>query len=207
MQSDHDQTSYCQDLVRQSNNDRYLTGLLAPEPVRDHLWALYAFDAEIAGVRAKVSEAAIVRDAFARVADVVRTAPVRLAHRDFQSANLHVTARRGAARLVMIDLQGALMAPPEYDLVCLLRDSYVELDDDAVSAHLARVRCALPDPPDPSTFRHRFDLLTLARKGKDHALFLYAAAELGDRRYLPYLPVTRRYLQTAAATICSSVII
>jgi aminoglycoside/choline kinase family phosphotransferase len=85
--------------------------------------------------------------------------------------------------------------------VCLLRDSYVALDDDAVSAHLARVRCALPDPPDAATFRHRFDLLTLARKGKDHALFLYAAAELGDRRYLPYLPATRRYLQTAAARV------
>ncbi len=153
---------------------------------------------------ASPGEVEVVRDAFARIAREARAAPQRLAHRDLQSTNLYVIRKprdvnsSPDARLVMIDLQGAFMAPPEYDLVCLLRDSYVELDDDAVSAHLARVRCALPDPPDASTFRHRFDLLTLARKGKDHALFLYAAAELGDRRYLRYLPATRRYLQTAA---------
>jgi aminoglycoside/choline kinase family phosphotransferase len=98
----------------------------------------------------------------------------------------------------MIDLQGAFMAPPEYDLVCLLRDSYVELDDAAVDAHLARVRGALPDQPDEESFRLRFDLLTLARKGKDHALFLAVAAERGDDRYLRYLPATRRYLRQAS---------
>jgi aminoglycoside/choline kinase family phosphotransferase len=91
----------------------------------------------------------------------------------------------------MIDLQGAFMAPPEYDLVCLLRDSYVELDDAAVDAHLARVRTALPDQPDAESFRLRFDLLTLTRKGKDHALFRAVAAERRDERYLKHLPLTR----------------
>jgi aminoglycoside/choline kinase family phosphotransferase len=153
---------------------------------------------------ASPGELEVVRDAFARIAREARAAPQRLAHRDLQSANLLVIGKprrpnlQPDARLIMIDLQGAFMAPPEYDLVCLLRDSYVALDDGAVSALLERVRCALPDQPDDSTFQHRFDLLTLARKGKDHALFLYAAAELGDRRYLRYLPATRRYLQTAA---------
>ncbi len=156
------------------------------------------------GRAASPGELEVVRDAFARIAREAQAAPQRLAHRDLQSANLQVIGEPRdpssppEPRLIMIDLQGALMAPPEYDLVCLLRDSYVALDDDAVAAHLARVRCALPDSPDESTFQHRFDLLTLARKGKDHALFLYAAAELGDRRYLRYLPATRRYLETAA---------
>jgi len=112
-------------------------------------------------------------------------------------------ARERPARLVMIDLQGALMAPPEYDLVCLLRDSYVELDDTALDAHLSRVRTALPDPPDAESFRLRFDLLTLTRKAKDHALFRAVAAERGDDRYLQYLPATRRYLQKAAARVSS----
>jgi aminoglycoside/choline kinase family phosphotransferase len=107
------------------------------------------------------------------------------------------------ARLVMIDLQGALMAPPEYDLVCLLRDSYVELDDAAVDAHLARARSALPDCPDEEPFRLRFDLLTLTRKAKDHALFRAVAAERGDYRYLRYLPATRRYLQKASSRVSS----
>jgi len=113
------------------------------------------------------------------------------------------TARRRRARLVMIDLQGALMAPPEYDLVCLLRDSYVELDDAAVDAHLARARSALPDCPDEEPFRLRFDLLTLTRKAKDHALFRAVAAERGDDQYLRYLPATRRYLQKASSRVSS----
>jgi aminoglycoside/choline kinase family phosphotransferase len=103
----------------------------------------------------------------------------------------------------MIDLQGAFMAPPEYDLVCLLRDSYVELDDVAVDTHLARARVALPDQPDEESFRLRFDLLTLTRKGKDHALFRAVAAERGDDRYLRYLPATRRYLQKASSRVAT----
>jgi aminoglycoside/choline kinase family phosphotransferase len=158
---------------------------------------------------ASPGELEVVRDAFARISREAQAAPQRLAHRDLQSANLLVVEKPReknttlGARLIMIDLQGAFMAPPEYDLVCLLRDSYVALEDDTVLSHLARVRRALPDQPDDSTFQHRFDLLTLARKGKDHALFLYAAAELGDRRYLRYLPVTRHYLQTAATRVAA----
>jgi len=214
---------------------------------------------------ASPAEAKVVRDAFERIGRVIGEAPQRLAHRDLQSANLHVVApfRRAVdssvraagpdarvtdpsnrvvdptghgvdrtahaadptgqgvdpsphgtdssrrttperqARLVMIDLQGALMAPPEYDLVCLLRDSYVELDDAAVDAHLARARSALPDCPDEELFRLRFDLLTLTRKAKDHALFRAVAAERGDDHYLRYLPATRRYLQKASSRVSS----
>jgi aminoglycoside/choline kinase family phosphotransferase len=152
---------------------------------------------------ASPAEANVVRDAFERIGRVVGEAPLRLAHRDLQSANLQVVEPGRQARLVMIDLQGAFMAPPEYDLVCLLRDSYVELDDAAVDAHLARTRTALPDQPDEESFRLRFDLLTLTRKGKDHALFRAVAAERGDDRYLRYLPATRRYLQEASSRVAS----
>jgi hypothetical protein len=165
---------------------------------------------------ASPAEAAVVREAFERIGQIASEAPQRLAHRDLQSANLHVvtpslhaadpsraTTGGRPARLVMIDLQGAFTAPPEYDLVCLLRDSYVELDDAAVDAHLARARSALPDRPDEETFRLRFDLLTLTRKGKDHALFRAVAAERGDDRYLRYLPATRRYLRDASQRVSS----
>jgi aminoglycoside/choline kinase family phosphotransferase len=105
----------------------------------------------------------------------------------------------GRPRLAMIDLQGALCTAPEYDLVCLLRDSYVELAPGEIERHFERTRRALPDPPDPETARHRFDCLTLTRKGKDHARFVYASAERGDDRYLPHLRVTLRHLRAAAA--------
>jgi len=152
----------------------------------------------------------VVRDAFALIADEIARAPRRLAHRDFQSANLYLIdtgkapvppALHCSGRIAMIDLQGAFMAPPEYDLMCLLRDSYVELPESSVQTAIEAVREQLPDAPDAETFAHRFDLLTLARKGKDHALYRYAAVELGDSRYLKFRPRAQRALRAAAARV------
>jgi aminoglycoside/choline kinase family phosphotransferase len=154
------------------------------------------------GREARSSEAEAIRSAFRWIAAQAAAAPARLAHRDFQSHNLHLCSDgSGGERLVMIDIQGAFLAPPEYDLVCLLRDSYVELPEDEVRSHLARVRPALPDRPDAEALARRFDLLTLSRKGKDHARFVYAARSRGDRRFARYLSATVRALRTAAARV------
>lgn len=147
------------------------------------------------------AEEQVVADAFASVGEAVATAPRRFAHRDFQSANLLVDASRPiGARLVLIDLQGAFLAPPEYDLVCLLRDSYVALPDAEAFAHAERVRGALPDAPSAEAFAVRFDLLTIARKAKDHALFHEVAAR-GDASWLRFAPATLGYLRGAAARL------
>lgn len=150
------------------------------------------------GREASPAEREVVEQAFAAIAREAAAAPARLAHRDLQSANLHVLfGREPGERLALIDLQGALLAPPEYDLVCLLRDSYVELPDDELAHQLDRIRPRLPDAPEPEVFARRFDLLTLSRKGKDVARFLYAARERGDERYLVYVPATLRMLRRA----------
>jgi phytoene synthase len=46
-----DAFAYCADLVRTSDRDRYIATLFAPAERRDALYALYAFNAEIARVR------------------------------------------------------------------------------------------------------------------------------------------------------------
>jgi len=147
------------------------------------------------GRPASRAEAEAVRTAFDVVAEAVRRAPLRLAHRDLQSSNVHV---REDGRVILLDLQGAWLAPPEYDLVCLLRDSYVELPGPEIEQQLAQVRPELPDAPAAEDFASRFDLLTLARKGKDHALFHFVARTRGDPRYLRFVPATVRHLRTAA---------
>jgi aminoglycoside/choline kinase family phosphotransferase len=91
------------------------------------------------------------------------------------------------------------MAPPEYDLVCLLRDSYIELPEAEIAGHIAGGAPRAARRPRRETFARRFDLLTLTRKGKDHARFLYAARERGDERFLGYAPTTVRQLRRAAA--------
>lgn len=45
------------DAVRSADHDRYLTALYAPADKRDALFSLYAFNAEIAGVRDRIHEA------------------------------------------------------------------------------------------------------------------------------------------------------
>jgi aminoglycoside/choline kinase family phosphotransferase len=151
------------------------------------------------GRDATAGERQVVEEAFSEIAQVAAAAPQRLAHRDFQSTNILVRADRPPGRrLCTIDLQGAFLAPPEYDLVCLLRDSYVDLGEDEVAFQLARIRPALPDAPDAESFARRFDLLTLTRKGKDHAAFLYAAKIRGRSDYLRFIPPTVRALRRAA---------
>jgi phytoene synthase len=49
-------TAYCHDIVRRNDKDRYLASLFAPEDKRPHLWALYAFNHEIARVREMITQ-------------------------------------------------------------------------------------------------------------------------------------------------------
>jgi hypothetical protein len=158
------------------------------------LFARYSLP-EALGRAPSPAEDAALREAFAWIGAEALRAPQRLAHRDFQSQNLLL---RPDGTLGMIDLQGAFLAPPEYDAVCLLRDSYLELPEAFVEAELARLRPALPDPPAPAAFQARFELLTLTRKGKDHARFLYAAAERRDARFLAFAPRTAQVIARAA---------
>ena len=148
-----------------------------------------------------LAELGAVTEAFAFIARVCAEAKERFAHRDFQSQNLLLRrAVDGSAQLMLIDLQGAFLAPPEYDLVCLLRDSYLDLSRAFVLRQLERIRPALPDAPSANEFALRFDLLTLTRKGKDHARFVAASAR-GDARYRPYLGRTARMLRETALRV------
>jgi hypothetical protein len=151
------------------------------------------------GREPRPAERDVVAEAFALVAEHAARAPARLAHRDFQSHNL----MQHAGRLVMIDLQGAFLAPPEYDLVCLLRDSYVELAWSDVEALLDAIRPALPDAPEPDALWRRFHLLTLTRKAKDHARFADLAQRRGATRLLADLPATTRALHHAAEAVAA----
>jgi 15-cis-phytoene synthase len=51
-----DAFDHCENLVREADKDRYLASLFAPAEKRRDLFALYAFNAEVAGVQGKVRE-------------------------------------------------------------------------------------------------------------------------------------------------------
>ena len=47
---------YCRALIAKADRDRYLSSLLAPRDKQPGLWALYAFNTEIAAIRENISE-------------------------------------------------------------------------------------------------------------------------------------------------------
>ena len=151
------------------------------------------------GRPARASEREVVEKSFAFIAETCLRAAQRLAHRDFKAANLLLApaAAQESRRLSMIDLQGAFLAPPEYDLACLLRDSQVPLPESAVRAQLDRIRPALPDAPPPDEFDRRFDMVTVTRVAKDISHYLRAATERGDRRYLAFVATGLENLRAA----------
>ena len=53
----NDNDIYCRDLVRRVAHDAYVVSLFAPVEKRSALWAIHAFNHEIAKVRETVSEA------------------------------------------------------------------------------------------------------------------------------------------------------
>ncbi len=81
-----------------------------------------------------VEDRASMADGFHRLCTEISSWPRVLTHRDFHSRNL---MSYGDA-LYWIDFQDARMGPAHYDLASLLRDSYVELDEEFVADHPAQ---------------------------------------------------------------------
>src|SRR5205814_10663994 len=86
-----------------------------------------------------VGELKTLRARFDAVSKELAAAPRSFTHRDYQSRNI---MELPTGEQVVIDFQDALQGPRQYDLVALLRDSYVELDrpliDKLLKRYLAR---------------------------------------------------------------------
>ena len=86
---------------------------------------------------------AALGDAFDTIDRQLCALPQILCHRDYQSTNLMQTADG----LVLIDFQDALMGSYCYDLVALIRDSYIALSPEQVDALIDDYLHAIPEPP------------------------------------------------------------
>ncbi len=133
-----------------------------------------------------VEDRAMIADGFHRLCAEISSWPRVLTHRDFHARNL--MSYREA--LYWIDFQDARMGPPHYDLASLLRDSYVDLDEDFVAdrAEEFRQRAVPGEPRD--TFQRRFELMSIQRNLKALGTFGYQGTVKGSRVYLPYIPRT-----------------
>jgi aminoglycoside/choline kinase family phosphotransferase len=121
--------------------------------------------------------------------------PRVLCHRDYHSRNLML---RGD-QLFIIDFQDARMGPDTYDLVSLLRDSYVDIGEDDVQQFVAYFLALKGSPTwqaDLAEFRRRFDLMALQRNLKALGTFGYQTATRRNAVYIQYIPRTLRHART-----------
>jgi hypothetical protein len=156
------------------------------------------------GARPSAAELTELRKVFTTVSEQLAAAPRGFTHRDYQSRNIMVVpAQGGGFEQVVIDFQDALQGPRQYDLVALLRDSYVELERPLVEKMLRLwlERFAAEGGPalDAGEFIGFFDLLTVQRKLKDAGRFVFIDQVKKNPSYLPHIPSSLRYVKAALA--------
>jgi N-acetylmuramate 1-kinase len=140
---------------------------------------------------------AALSEEFAAIVEELAAEPRVLCHRDYHSRNLMLHD----GRLYIIDFQDARMGPDTYDLVSLLRDSYVDLTDAQVDELIAfflalRSRGTGTGGDDAQRFRERFDLMALQRNLKALGTFGFQAATRANPVYIQYMPRTLTYART-----------
>jgi aminoglycoside/choline kinase family phosphotransferase len=133
------------------------------------------------------------------IVEELASEPRVLCHRDYHSRNLMLHS----GSLFIIDFQDARLGPDTYDLVSLLRDSYVDLTSSQVDELIAYF-LALTDGPVVSTeataeFRRRFDMMALQRNLKALGTFGYQTVTRGNPVYIQYIPRTLNYVRANLA--------
>jgi aminoglycoside/choline kinase family phosphotransferase len=153
------------------------------------------------GVEVSAAVRTALSHEWARIAEELAAEARVLCHRDYHSRNLMV---RGG-ELYVIDFQDARLGPDTYDLASLLRDSYVDLDDQKVEELIAYF-LALRGPATAASraggaalavqeFRRRFDLMAMQRNLKALGTFGYQTAALNNPVYIQYIPRTLHHVR------------
>lgn len=133
---------------------------------------------------------------YASIADDLASDSPVLCHRDYHSRNLMLHG----GSLHIIDFQDARMGPDTYDLASLLRDSYVDVDDQKVDGLITHFLAQRAAPRiDDLDFRRRFDLMALQRNLKALGTFGFQNTTRENTVYTQYIPRTLGYLRANLA--------
>lgn len=134
---------------------------------------------------------------FRKIVDQIKTMPQGFVHRDFQSRNLMLHSYH----LWMLDFQDALQGPVLYDLVALLRDSYIGLNSNQLEKLLDYFIEHLPSlhpyAGKKKELKKYFNLITIQRKLKDTGRFQYIHTVKGNSKFLKHVPLSLSYVREA----------
>jgi N-acetylmuramate 1-kinase len=132
-----------------------------------------------------------LRREFGALIEELASEPRVLCHRDYHSRNLMLHH----GKLYIIDFQDARMGPDTYDLVSLLRDSYVDLPEQTVDDLIAYFLAVKGETGQAAPFRKRFDMMALQRNLKALGTFGYQTTGRRNPVYIQYIPRTLRYVR------------
>ncbi len=152
------------------------------------------------GVSPSVNVQRALSEEWSAIVNELANEPRVLCHRDYHSRNLMLND----GGLFIIDFQDARMGPDTYDLVSLLRDSYVDLEsrqvDELIAYFLAVKHSSTVVPAtDTAEFRRRFDLMALQRNFKALGTFGYMTVARDNTVYIQYIPRTLNYVRANLA--------
>ena len=128
---------------------------------------------------------------FLQICETLHAEPKFIAHRDYHSRNVMIKL----GKMRVIDFQDARMGAIQYDLVSLLRDSYVDMDaateNELINYYLAeRAQYSRKNKlPDVSReqFNHVYEIQTIQRCFKACGSFSSFYNMRQDTRYLKYI--------------------
>ena len=147
------------------------------------------------GAAPSESQREALRSEWSAIVDELAAEPRVLCHRDYHSRNLMLHD----GSLYIIDFQDARMGPDTYDLVSLLRDSYVDLTPQQVDDLIAFFLAVRSHTGPELEFRRRFDLMALQRNLKALGTFGYMTTSRHNTVYIQYIPRTVAYVKTNLA--------
>ncbi len=137
-----------------------------------------------------------IESIFFKISETLHNEPKFISHRDFHSRNLMLKFDT----MYVIDFQDARLGPVQYDLVSLIKDSYVDIQDDygqkILGYYFDRAK-EFKQTFDKDHFNQIYELQSIQRCFKACGSFASFFHQREDRRYLKYLaPTLKRVVKS-----------
>lgn len=154
------------------------------------------------GIKIEAAQRQQLTGVFEKILAVNLAEPKVYVHRDYHSRNLMLPIADN--RPGVIDFQDAVYGPISYDLVSLLKDAYIEWDEEQMLDWLIRYwemakQAGLPVRADFAEFHRDYEWMGVQRHLKVLGIFARLYHRDGKDGYLKDMPLVAKYLRAAVS--------
>ena len=150
------------------------------------------------GITLSAEQEAVLQNTFSVLIENILAQGQVTVHRDYHSRNLMICEQNPG----VLDFQDAVHGAITYDLVSLLKDAYIEWDEEQIIDWAVRYwqpakKAGLPVPADFSEFYRDFEWMGAQRHIKVLGIFARLYHRDGKDGYLKDMPLVMHYLRKA----------